>query len=50
MRAATAVRYNYFVQLVAIKRNWMHVTNLNLLEGVEASHAHGGIKIKSVVS
>ena len=51
MRTATAVRYNYYVQLVAVKRNWMCITNLNFARrGVEASHAHGSIKIKSVVS
>jgi hypothetical protein len=28
--AATAVRYNYYIQLVVIKRNWVPVANLNL--------------------
>ena len=28
LRAATAVRYNYYVQLVAIERDWMRVPNL----------------------
>ena len=28
LRAATAVRYNYYVQLVAIERDWTRVPNL----------------------
>jgi len=28
LRVATAVRYNYYVQLVATRRNWMRVPNL----------------------
>ena len=27
------LRYNYYVQLVATRRNWMRVTNLNLAKG-----------------
>ena len=33
LRAATAVSYNYYVQLVAIERNWMRVANLNVAKG-----------------
>ena len=45
MRAGTYVRYNYYVQLVEIKRDWMRVPNLkfwsfSLKGGVEAGRAH----------
>ena len=33
LRAATAVRYDYYVQLVAVERNWMRVANLNVAKG-----------------
>ena len=42
LRAATAVRYNYYVQLVATRRNWMRGANLNLAKGGgEAGRATG---------
>jgi len=28
LRVAIAVRYNYYIQLVAIRRDWMRVANL----------------------
>ena len=38
LRAATAVRYNYDVQLVATRRNSIRVPNLQLAKG-------GGVKL-----
>ena len=41
LQLSIGVRYNYYVQLVAIKRNWMRVANLNFARGGgEAGHAH----------
>ena|ERR1700722_12689229 len=41
LRVATAFCYNYYVQLVATRRNWMRVANLNLAKGGEAGRAIG---------
>ena len=45
LRIATAVRYSYYVQLVAIRRDWMRVPNLKSRSarqrgGGEAGRAH----------
>ena len=39
--AATCVRYNYYVQLVATKRDWMRVPNLKF----QSAHQKGGVKL-----
>ena len=44
LRAATAVRYNYYVQLVAIERDWMRVPNLKY----RSARQRGGWKHKAV--
>jgi hypothetical protein len=38
---ATAVRYSYYVQLVAIKRGWMRVANLKS----RSARLRGGVKL-----
>ena len=35
LRVATAVRYNYYVQLAATRRNWMRVATANLAKRCE---------------
>ncbi len=35
LRAATCVRYNYYVQLVATKRDWMRVPNVKFWSTAE---------------
>ena len=42
LQSSIWLRYNYYVQLVATRRNWMRVTDLNLAKGggaVEAGRA-----------
>src|SRR6266566_7036800 len=41
LRAATCVRYNYYVQLVATKRDWMRVPNVKFWSTAE----RGGWKL-----
>jgi len=44
LQPSIRLRYNYYIQLVAIKRDWMRVPNLNISQrfakgGVEAGRA-----------
>ena len=41
LHAAIAIRYNYYVQLVVIERNWTRVANLNVTRRGEAGRANG---------
>ena len=38
LQPSIRLRFNYYVQLVAIRRNWMRVPNLQLAKG-------GGVKL-----
>jgi hypothetical protein len=44
LRMATAVRYRYYVQLVAIKRGWLRVANLKS----RSARLRGGVKLVAV--